>query len=187
MNPTTPSPRAFTKSRARSTCAPATPGEEEAQVAVRTGIAVVAFRRADRGASRAHQRQFFTAGNLTNVLRQIRTTRSRRRADVRDHYRRHRPLRRLADPADRRRHGAFANASGLDGPLLVIATTIVGVAVGCCAGLVNAVPVVRLLKPCRPFIHDARDDASGLAFKLFSWAAGAQVRVVGASGPVWPL
>jgi ribose/xylose/arabinose/galactoside ABC-type transport system permease subunit len=60
----------------------------------------------------------------------------------------------------------FANASGLDGPVLVIATTAVGVLVGCCAGLVNALPVVRLNLP--PFITTLAMMlmARGLAFKL---------------------
>ena len=60
----------------------------------------------------------------------------------------------------------FANASGLDGPLLVIATAVVGVLVGCCAGLVNALPVVRLNLP--PFITTLAMMlmARGLAFKL---------------------
>ncbi len=60
----------------------------------------------------------------------------------------------------------FANASGLDGPLLVIATTVVGVLVGCTAGLVNALPVVRLNLP--PFITTLAMMlmARGLAFKL---------------------
>ena len=60
----------------------------------------------------------------------------------------------------------FANASGLSGPLLVIATTVVGVAVGCGAGLINAFPVVRLNLP--PFITTLAMMlmARGLAFKL---------------------
>ena len=60
----------------------------------------------------------------------------------------------------------FANASGLGGPLLVIVTTLVGIAVGCCAGLVNALPVVRLNLP--PFITTLAMMlmARGLAFKL---------------------
>ncbi|HEV8021764.1 MAG TPA: ABC transporter permease [Candidatus Lustribacter sp.] len=60
----------------------------------------------------------------------------------------------------------FANASGLGGPLLVIVTTLVGIGVGCCAGLVNALPVVRLNLP--PFITTLAMMlmARGLAFKL---------------------
>jgi len=61
---------------------------------------------------------------------------------------------------------SFANAVPLDGPLLVIATLIVGLAVGCTAGFVNAVPVVRLNLP--PFITTLAMMlmARGLAFKL---------------------
>ena len=60
----------------------------------------------------------------------------------------------------------FANACGLSGALLVIATTIVGVLVGCAAGLVNALPVVRLNLP--PFITTLAMMlmARGLAFNL---------------------
>jgi putative xylitol transport system permease protein len=60
----------------------------------------------------------------------------------------------------------FANASGLSGPVLVIATTLVGIAVGAAAGLVNALPVVRLNLP--PFITTLAMMlmARGLAFKL---------------------
>ena len=61
---------------------------------------------------------------------------------------------------------SFANASHLDGPPLVIATLIVGLAVGCAAGFVNAVPVVKLNLP--PFITTLAMMlmARGLAFKL---------------------
>ncbi|GAC1492970.1 MAG: ribose ABC transporter permease [Vulcanimicrobiaceae bacterium] len=61
---------------------------------------------------------------------------------------------------------SFANASHLDGPLLVVATLLVGLAVGCAAGFVNAVPVVRLGLP--PFITTLAMMlmARGLAFKL---------------------
>ena len=60
----------------------------------------------------------------------------------------------------------FANASGLGGPAVVIATTLVGIAVGCAAGFINAVPVVRLNLP--PFITTLAMMlmARGLAFKL---------------------
>ena len=60
----------------------------------------------------------------------------------------------------------FANATGLDGVLLVIATLLVGVLVGGFAGFVNAVPVVRLNLP--PFITTLAMMlmARGLAFKL---------------------
>ena len=59
-----------------------------------------------------------------------------------------------------------ADASGLTGPAVVIATTVVGVAVGAFAGLVNALPVVRLNLP--PFITTLAMMlmARGLAFKL---------------------
>ena len=60
----------------------------------------------------------------------------------------------------------FANATGLDGVALVIATLLVGVLVGGFAGFVNAVPVVRLNLP--PFITTLAMMlmARGLAFKL---------------------
>lgn len=60
----------------------------------------------------------------------------------------------------------FANASGLGGAPLVLVTTLVGIAVGCCAGLINALPVVRLNLP--PFITTLAMMlmARGLAFKL---------------------
>jgi ribose/xylose/arabinose/galactoside ABC-type transport system permease subunit len=60
----------------------------------------------------------------------------------------------------------FANASGLSGALLVIATALVGMAVGGAAGLVNALPVVRLNLP--PFITTLAMMlmARGLAFHL---------------------
>jgi len=61
---------------------------------------------------------------------------------------------------------SFANASHLDGPFLVIATLAVGLAVGCAAGFINAVPVVKLNLP--PFITTLAMMlmARGLAFKL---------------------
>jgi ribose/xylose/arabinose/galactoside ABC-type transport system permease subunit len=61
---------------------------------------------------------------------------------------------------------SFANATHLDGPLLVVATLVVGVGVGCLAGFVNAVPVVTLNLP--PFITTLAMMlmARGLAFKL---------------------
>ncbi|GAC1303986.1 MAG: ABC transporter permease [Vulcanimicrobiaceae bacterium] len=60
----------------------------------------------------------------------------------------------------------FANGSHLDGPPLVVATLVVGLAVGAFAGFVNAVPVVRLNLP--PFITTLAMMlmARGLAFKL---------------------
>jgi ribose/xylose/arabinose/galactoside ABC-type transport system permease subunit len=61
---------------------------------------------------------------------------------------------------------SFANAMHFDGPLLVVATLIVGVGVGCLAGFINAVPVVALNLP--PFITTLAMMlmARGLAFKL---------------------
>jgi len=61
----------------------------------------------------------------------------------------------------------FANAVPLDnGVLLVIATIVVGIAVGCAAGFINAVPVVRLGLP--PFITTLAmlQIARGLAYIL---------------------
>ena len=61
----------------------------------------------------------------------------------------------------------FANAVPLDGGVgLVIATLLVGIAVGCAAGFVNALPVVRLNLP--PFITTLAmlQIARGLAFIL---------------------
>jgi ribose/xylose/arabinose/galactoside ABC-type transport system permease subunit len=60
----------------------------------------------------------------------------------------------------------FANASHLNGAAVVIATTLVGILVGCAAGFVNALPVVRLNLP--PFITTLAMMlmARGLAFKL---------------------
>jgi ribose/xylose/arabinose/galactoside ABC-type transport system permease subunit len=61
---------------------------------------------------------------------------------------------------------SFANAMPFDGPLLVVATLFVGVGVGAFAGFVNAVPVVTLNLP--PFITTLAMMlmARGLAFKL---------------------
>ncbi|GAC1411699.1 MAG: ABC transporter permease [Candidatus Velthaea sp.] len=60
----------------------------------------------------------------------------------------------------------FANAMPFDGVLLVIATLIVGIAVGCGAGFINAVPVVKLGLP--PFITTLAmlQIARGLAYIL---------------------
>ncbi len=60
----------------------------------------------------------------------------------------------------------FANAVPLQGPALVAATLVVGLGVGCLAGLVNALPVVKLNLP--PFITTLAMMlmARGLAFKL---------------------
>jgi putative xylitol transport system permease protein len=61
---------------------------------------------------------------------------------------------------------SFANAVPLQGVPLVAATLLVGLAVGCTAGFVNAVPVVKLNLP--PFITTLAMMlmARGLAFKL---------------------
>jgi ribose/xylose/arabinose/galactoside ABC-type transport system permease subunit len=60
----------------------------------------------------------------------------------------------------------FANAMPFGGFGLIVATLIVGVAVGCFAGVINAIPVVRLNLP--PFITTLAMMlmARGLAFKL---------------------
>jgi ribose/xylose/arabinose/galactoside ABC-type transport system permease subunit len=60
----------------------------------------------------------------------------------------------------------FANAMPFDGFPLVVATLIVGLGVGCIAGFVNALPVVRLGLP--PFITTLAMMliARGLAFKI---------------------
>jgi ribose/xylose/arabinose/galactoside ABC-type transport system permease subunit len=60
----------------------------------------------------------------------------------------------------------FANAMPFGGFPLIVATLVVGLAVGCTAGLVNALPVVRLNLP--PFITTLAMMlmARGLAFKL---------------------
>lgn len=61
---------------------------------------------------------------------------------------------------------SFANVMHFDGPPLVAATLVVGLAVGCGAGFINAVPVVKLNLP--PFITTLAMMlmARGLAFKL---------------------
>jgi len=61
---------------------------------------------------------------------------------------------------------SFANAMHFDGPGLVVATLVVGVGVGCLAGFINAVPVVTINLP--PFITTLAMMlmARGLAFKL---------------------
>jgi ribose/xylose/arabinose/galactoside ABC-type transport system permease subunit len=60
----------------------------------------------------------------------------------------------------------FANAMPFGGGALVCATLLVGLGVGCCAGLINAIPVVRLNLP--PFITTLAMMlmARGLAFRL---------------------
>jgi ribose/xylose/arabinose/galactoside ABC-type transport system permease subunit len=61
---------------------------------------------------------------------------------------------------------SFANAVPLQGPALVAATLVVGLGVGALAGLINALPVVKLNLP--PFITTLAMMlmARGLAFKL---------------------
>lgn len=60
----------------------------------------------------------------------------------------------------------FANAMPFGGGALVFTTLLVGLGVGCCAGLINAIPVVRLNLP--PFITTLAMMlmARGLAFRL---------------------
>jgi ribose/xylose/arabinose/galactoside ABC-type transport system permease subunit len=60
----------------------------------------------------------------------------------------------------------FANAMPFGGVGLIVATLLVGLAVGCSAGLINALPVVKLNLP--PFITTLAMMlmARGLAFKL---------------------
>jgi ribose/xylose/arabinose/galactoside ABC-type transport system permease subunit len=141
--------------------------KKKRQVALRTSIAVVAFIALIVVVNALTHGNFFTAGNLTNVLRQI--TYNAILAVGQTFV--------IITAGIDLSVGSliqltgvvmaqFANASGLSGPLLVIVTTIVGVAVGCCAGLVNALPVVRLNLP--PFITTLAMMlmARGLAFKL---------------------
>jgi ribose/xylose/arabinose/galactoside ABC-type transport system permease subunit len=141
--------------------------KKKRQGLVRTGIAVVAFIALIVVVNVLTNGNFFTAGNLTNVLRQI--TYNAILAVGQTFV--------IITAGIDLSVGSliqltgvvmaqFANASGLSGPVLVIATTIVGIAVGCCAGLVNALPVVRLNLP--PFITTLAMMlmARGLAFKL---------------------
>jgi ribose/xylose/arabinose/galactoside ABC-type transport system permease subunit len=141
--------------------------QKSRQGALRTGIAVVAFVALIVVVNVLTNGNFFTAGNLTNVLRQI--TYNAILAVGQTFV--------IITAGIDLSVGSliqltgvvmaqFANASGLDGPLLVIVTTIVGVLVGCGAGLVNALPVVRLNLP--PFITTLAMMlmARGLAFKL---------------------
>ncbi len=141
--------------------------QKKKQALLRTGIAVVAFVALIVVVNVLTNGNFFTAGNLTNVLRQI--TYNAILAVGQTFV--------IITAGIDLSVGSliqltgvvmaqFANASGLSGPLLVIVTTIVGVAVGCCAGLVNALPVVRLNLP--PFITTLAMMlmARGLAFKL---------------------
>jgi ribose/xylose/arabinose/galactoside ABC-type transport system permease subunit len=141
--------------------------KQSRQGALRIGIAAVAFIVLIVVVNALTHGNFFTAGNLTNVLRQI--TYNAILAVGQTFV--------IITAGIDLSVGSlieltgvvmaqFANASGLDGPLLVIATTFVGVLVGCAAGLVNAAPVVRLNLP--PFITTLAMMlmARGLAFKL---------------------
>lgn len=141
--------------------------KKKRQGVLRAGIAVVAFVVLIVVVNVLTNGNFFTAGNLTNVLRQI--TYNAILAVGQTFV--------IITAGIDLSVGSliqltgvvmaqFANASGLSGPVLVIATTIVGIAVGCCAGLVNALPVVRLNLP--PFITTLAMMlmARGLAFKL---------------------
>jgi ribose/xylose/arabinose/galactoside ABC-type transport system permease subunit len=141
--------------------------KKQRQAALRTGIAIVAFAALIVVVNVLTQGDFLTAGNLTNVLRQI--TYNAILAVGQTFV--------IITAGIDLSVGSliqltgvvmaqFANASGLSGALLVIVTTLVGIAVGCCAGLVNALPVVRLNLP--PFITTLAMMlmARGLAFKL---------------------
>jgi ribose/xylose/arabinose/galactoside ABC-type transport system permease subunit len=141
--------------------------KQRRQTVLRTGIAVVAFVVLIVIVNALTQGDFFTAGNLTNVLRQI--TYNAILAVGQTFV--------IITAGIDLSVGSliqltgvvmaqFANASGLGGPLLVIVTTLVGIAVGCCAGLVNALPVIRFNLP--PFITTLAMMlmARGLAFKL---------------------
>jgi ribose/xylose/arabinose/galactoside ABC-type transport system permease subunit len=135
--------------------------------ALRVGAAIVAFVLLVGVVNALTHGNFFTAGNLTNVLRQI--TYNAILAVGQTFV--------IITAGIDLSVGSlieltgvvmaqFANASGLSGAALVIVTTLVGVAVGACAGLVNALPVVRLNLP--PFITTLAMMlmARGLAFKL---------------------
>ena len=133
----------------------------------RVAIAVVAFIVLIAIVNALTHGNFFTAGNLTNVLRQI--TYNAILAVGQTFV--------IITAGIDLSVGSlieltgvvmaqFANASHLGGPAVIIATTIVGVLVGALAGLINALPVVRLGLP--PFITTLAMMlmARGLAFKL---------------------
>jgi ribose/xylose/arabinose/galactoside ABC-type transport system permease subunit len=130
--------------------------------AVVIGLAVVVF-----AINAFSHGSFFTAGNLTNVLRQIT----------------YNAILAIGQTFVIITGGidlsvgslieltgvvmaSFANAMHFDGPALVVVTLLVGVGVGCFAGLINAIPVVTLNLP--PFITTLAMMlmARGLAFKL---------------------
>jgi ribose/xylose/arabinose/galactoside ABC-type transport system permease subunit len=134
---------------------------------LRTAILVVAFLALIVVVNGLTHGDFFTAGNLTNVLRQI--TYNAIVAVGQTFV--------IITAGIDLSVGSlieltgvvmaqFANATGWNGPAVVIATTVVGVLVGCAAGLVNALPVVRLNLP--PFITTLAMMlmARGLAFKF---------------------
>ena len=134
---------------------------------VRTALAIVAFIVLVVVVNALTNGNFLTAGNLTNVLRQI--TYNAILAVGQTFV--------IITAGIDLSVGSlieltgvvmaqFANGSGLGGPLLVIVTTLVGMAVGALAGLVNALPVVRLNLP--PFITTLAMMlmARGLAFHL---------------------
>jgi ribose/xylose/arabinose/galactoside ABC-type transport system permease subunit len=134
---------------------------------VRTAIVVVAFVVVIVGVNLLSGGTFLTPGNLTNVLRQI--TYNAILAVGQTFV--------IITAGIDLSVGSlieltgvvmaqFANASGLNGAVLVLATTLVGVLVGALAGLVNALPVVRLNLP--PFITTLAMMlmARGLAFHL---------------------
>jgi ribose/xylose/arabinose/galactoside ABC-type transport system permease subunit len=133
----------------------------------RVAIAVVAFIVLIAIVNALTHGNFFTAGNLTNVLRQI--TYNAILAVGQTFV--------IITAGIDLSVGSlieltgvvmaqFANASHLGGPAVIILTTLVGVLVGALAGLINALPVVRLGLP--PFITTLAMMlmARGLAFKL---------------------
>lgn len=141
--------------------------KKQRSAAIRTGVAIVAFVALIAIVNVLTSGNFFTAGNLTNVLRQI--TYNAILAVGQTFV--------IITAGIDLSVGSliqltgvvmaqFANASGLSGGVLVLVTTLVGIAVGCVAGLVNALPVVRLNLP--PFITTLAMMliARGLAFNL---------------------
>jgi ribose transport system permease protein len=141
--------------------------KQKRQVLLRVGLGIVAFVVLIAVVNVLTRGNFFTAGNLTNVLRQI--TYNAILAVGQTFV--------IITAGIDLSVGSlieltgvvmaqFANATGLSGAVLVIVTTIVGVLVGAFAGLVNALPVVRLNLP--PFITTLAMMlmARGLAFKL---------------------
>ena len=139
MNPETPPESVHEVKAALDARSGDAQAKQRRQTVLRTGIAVVAFVVLIVIVNALTQGDFFTAGNLTNVLRQI--TYNAILAVGQTFV--------IITAGIDLSVGSliqltgvvmaqFANASGLGGPLLVIVTTLVGIAVGCCAGLVNA-------------------------------------------------